>query len=425
MTRKFFKNYHTARNFSLITLFIAYLFFLVVLAGLFSGCGRFDRDTITVIVSLDGFRWDYPRMYDTPNLQKIAREGVHVQSMTPSFPASTFPMHYTLATGLVPDKHGIIDNSFWDTKRNLRYSMSDSPTRNNPAYYGGESIWITAQNQGVRTANIYWPGSDIPIQDTYPDDYKRWENTPRLSFAQRIDTVAAWLNRPKDKRPRLIMLYFEEPDGVGHRYGPVSEQTGGQVHILDSLIGVLITKIEQSQLAGRINLIVTSDHGMAETNIERMVRIDDYLKTTWYERISGSNPSSVFTREDCRDSVLNALANAEHISAYRKEDIPPHLNYGSNRNIGDVLVIPDCGWQFSNATRSQLGGHGYVPECLDMHVIFYACGPDFKRNYRYSVIHNTDVYPLLAHLLGIKPAPSDGDFERIKDMILTKKYHIN
>ena len=400
-----------------LTFFFAYLFFLVSLSGLFSGCGQSNRDMITVIVSLDGFRWDYPQMYDTPNLQKIAREGVHAQSMAPSFPASTFPMHYTLATGLVPDKHGIIDNSFWDTERNVRYSMSETTTRNNPAYYGGEPIWITAQKQGVRTANMYWVGSDIPIQDTYPNDYKRWENSPRLNFSQRVDTVAAWLQRPKNLRPRLIMLYFEEPDGTGHRYGPSSEQTGRQVHVLDSLIGVLMTKIEQSPIARNVNLIVTSDHGMAETAIERIIRIDDYLKPAWYERIAGNNPSQIFTREGCRDSVLTALAHAAHISACRKEEIPPHLNYGTNRNIGDVVVIPDCGWQFTNATRSQLGGHGYDPACLDMHIIFYACGPAFKRNYRHPVIHNTDVYPLLSRLLGIKPAVCDGDFERVKSML--------
>jgi len=391
------------------------LFVFVALVWLLVSCT--GKDACTIIVSLDGFRWDYPQMYDTPNLQKIARKGVRAQSMQPAFPASTFPMHYTLATGLVPDKHGIIDNSFWDTQRNVQYSMGETVTRNNPAYYGGEPIWITAQKQGVKTANIYWPGSDIPIQDTYPDDYKRWESAPRLNFAQRIDTVAAWLHRPKNLRPRLIMLYFDEPDGTGHRHGPESEQTGRQVQYLDSLIGILMKKIKQSPMSGRVNLIVTSDHGMAETDFERTVRIFDYLKPSWFERIAGSNPSQIFTCEDCRDSVLTALANAEHISAYRKEDMPPHLNYGTNRNIGDVVVIPDCGWQFTNAAHSQLGGHGYASECLDMHVIFYACGPAFKRNYRHTVIHNTDIYPLLAQLLGIKPAPSDGDFERVKSML--------
>jgi predicted AlkP superfamily pyrophosphatase or phosphodiesterase len=213
------------------------------------------------------------------------------------------------------------------------------------------------------------------------------------------------------------MIYFEEPDGVGHRFGPASEQTGRVVHVLDSLIGVLTTKIEQSPVAGRVNLIVTSDHGMAETSIDRMIRIDDHLKPSWYERIVGSAPSSIFTREGYRDSVLIALADVRHIAAYRKEDIPQHLQYGTNRNIGDVVVIPDCGWQFTNATRSQLGGHGFDPTCPDMRVIFYAFGPDFKQNYSHSAFRDVDIYSLLAHLLGVVPAQTDGNFERVRGML--------
>ena len=417
MAAKIFKHFQTARNINLIFLGAVYFSFCAIYAGLFSDCRGSDRDTYTIIISLDGFRWDYPQMYATPNLQRIAQRGVHAQSMKPAFPASTFPMHYTLATGLVPDRHGIINNSFWDVERNIRYAMGDSATRNNPAYYGGEPIWITAQKQGVRTANIYWVGSDIPIMNAHPYDYFRWENTPRLSFEQRIDTVSAWLQRPKDKRPRLIMVYFEEPDGAGHRYGPVNEQTGRVVHALDSLIGVLINRIEQLPISGRINFIVTSDHGMAATGIDRIVRIDDYLKPSWYERIIGSAPALIYTREGYRDSVLTALANVPHIAAYRKENIPPHLQYGANRNIGDVVAIPESGWQFTNATPRQLGAHGYDPECPDMHGIFYAFGPDFKQNHRHPIIHITDVYPLLTQLLGIKPASNDGNLERVRGML--------
>ena len=321
---------------------ISRLFVLTALVWLLVGC--VGKETYTIIISLDGFRWDYPALYGTPNLDRIACQGVSAKSMSPSFPASTFPNHYTLATGLVPDHHGIVNNTFWDTERDVRYAINDSATRNNPAYYGGEPIWITARKQGVKAGIIYWIGSDIPIKDTYPDNYKRWADTPRLDFAQRVDTAVAWLSKPERERPRLIMIYIDEPDGTGHSYGPKSEQTGRMVHGLDSLMGVLMDKIAQSSVAGRVNLIVTSDHGMAEVSADRIVHIDDYLKPAWYERVVGSNPSSVFTRDACRDSVLTALRDVEHISAYRKENIPAHLRYGTNKNIGDVVVIPDCGW---------------------------------------------------------------------------------
>ena len=175
----------------------------------------------TVIVSLDGFRWDYPDMYKTPNLDRMAADGVKAV-MLPSYPASTFPNHYTLATGLVPDHHGIINNTFWDVKNRRQYSMGDSATRNNPEYYLGEPIWITAQKQGVKTGNMYWVGSDIAIKKSHPTYYRPWNAKPFLTFEQRIDTVLTWLQKPEPERPRLIMLYFEEPDGSGHHNGPCS-----------------------------------------------------------------------------------------------------------------------------------------------------------------------------------------------------------
>lgn len=205
----------------------------------------------TVIVSLDGFRWDYPDMYKTPNLDRMAADGVKAV-MLPSYPASTFPNHYTLATGLVPDHHGIINNTFWDVKNRRQYSMGDSATRNNPEYYLGEPIWITAQKQGVKTGNMYWVGSDIAIKKSHPTYYRPWNAKPFLTFEQRIDTVLTWLQKPEPERPRLIMLYFEEPDGSGHHNGPCSLPTGAVVQHMDSLVGVLRKKIEALPFGGDI-----------------------------------------------------------------------------------------------------------------------------------------------------------------------------
>ena len=50
--------------------------------------------------------------------------------------------------------------------------------------------------------------------------------------------------------------------------------------------------------------------------------------------------------------------------------------------------------------------------------MFRACGPDFRKGYtRESTFRNVNVYPLLAHLLGITPSPSDGSLEEVKDLL--------
>lgn len=393
------------------------LILLGILTLLIVSCTKPDSRNYTIIVSLDGFRWDYPNLYKTPNLDNIAEKGVNA-TMLPSFPASTFPNHYTLATGMVPDHNGIINNTFWDSKSQRRYTMSDSATRYDPYFYLGEPIWITAQKQGVKTGSLYWVGSDISIKDMYPTYYKRWDNIPRLTFAQRVDTALTWLNKPEDERPHLIMLYIEEPDGVGHNFGPQSEETGIVVNRLDSLMGILSAGIATLPIADRVNLIVTSDHGMTEISTERVVDPTQYIKSEWCELVDGATPTSIFTKPEYRDSVYNALKDIQHIYVWKKEDIPAELNYGSSDRIGDIVVAPELGWQFTNKPRTSKGAHGYFPQSPDMQVMFRAYGPDFKKGYTCpNSFINVDIYPLLAHLLGVKPEKTDGQYERIKNIV--------
>lgn len=393
------------------------LFFVVAysLATVLQGAIR--KDSYTIIVSLDGFRWDYPQLYHTPNLDKIAATGVHAVSMKPSYPSSTFPNHYTLATGLVPDHHGIVNNSFWDKKHGIRYSMGDSATRNNPEYYLGEPIWITAQKQGVITGSVYWVGTDIAIKNTHPTYYKDYSRLPLIPFAARVDTVIAWLQKAQKDRPRLILLYFSEPDGKGHHFGPHSAEVADEVHLMDSLIGDLASKIKSLSIGEKVNVIFTADHGMTEISPDRFVSMKQYIPARWIERAEGNNPTSIFTRGGCRDSVLTALKDIPHIKAYKKEEMPPSLHYGTSDRIGDVVVCPDCGWQFGNAPSLNKGAHGYDPASPDMQAIFYAYGPDFKKGYVSKGFTNVDVYPLLAYLLGITPEKTDGNLNEVKDML--------
>ncbi|WP_300698147.1 ectonucleotide pyrophosphatase/phosphodiesterase [Bacteroides sp.] len=370
----------------------------------------------TVIVSLDGFRWDYPTMYKTPNLDRMGQEGVKAV-MLPSYPASTFPNHYTIATGLVPAHNGIVNNSFWDAKNKRHYSMGDSATRNNPDYYLGEPIWVTAQKQGLKTANMYWVGSDIAIKGTHPTYYRMWTANPHLSFEQRIDTVLTWLQKPEEERPRLTMLYFEEPDGSGHHNGPCSKETGTVVQYVDSLIGVLRNRIESLPFADNINLIVTSDHGMMDISPERVVNMNQYLKPEWCEVVEGRTPTSIFSKKGYRDSIYNALKGVAHIHVWKKEEIPAELNYSESDRIGDIVVAPELGWQFTDVARSNKGAHGYFPQSPEMQVIFRAIGPDFKKGYTSTGFVNVDIYSLLSYLLQIAPEKTDGQFERIRGIL--------
>lgn len=371
----------------------------------------------TVIVSLDGCRWDYPLMYDTPNIDRIGEEGVS-GVMQPSFPSLTFPNHYTLATGLVPDHHGIIGNTFYDKESGLTFSLGDERAKKNPRFYGGEPIWITAKKQGKVTGVVYWAGADVAIQGMYPDYYFDYEKKPLLTYVERIAEVERMLAMPEDKRPQLIMVYFDEPDYSGHMYGPESKRTRKAMEVLDCLIGQLWMDIKSMPGAEDVNLIVTSDHGMARDSRERIIHVEDYLERDWYEKVTYGFPAMIAPVRGREKKILNALRDVPHLRAYKKRDVPGYLNYGSNKNVDDIVVFTDIGFMMCENDSVMNGSHGFDPTYGDMHVIFRAAGPDFKKGYvKEKVFKNVDVYPLLNRLLGTRPAPCDGCIDNVVDLL--------
>ena len=380
-----------------------------------SCCGEGQQKrNLTIVVSLDAFRWDYPTIYNTPWLDSIAANGV-AATMVPSYPSSTFPNHFTLATGLVPDHHGIVNSQFWAPEKGELFSMGDSATRYNPYYFGGEPIWVTAKKQGVKSASIYWVGSDVAIQGLYPDYYLRWDNEPRLTYPQRVDEALRIAKLPESERPSLLMVYFDEPDWTTHHYGPVAEESEAVIEQLDSLMGILYRGLKELDYG--VNLIVTSDHGMTEISDEKFISIEQTVNPDWVERIVSTNPTSIFCKEGCRDSLFNQLSKVKHISVWRKEEVPAHLNYGSSNHLGDIIVAPDLGWQFATTPRGLNGAHGYDINEPDMQIIFRACGPDFKRGYTLPhSFSNVDLYSILAELLKIEPAKTDGSLEKVQEL---------
>lgn len=380
-----------------------------------SCCGEGQQKrNLTIVVSLDAFRWDYPTIYNTPWLDSIAANGV-AATMVPSYPSSTFPNHFTLATGLVPDHHGIVNSQFWAPEKGELFSKGDSATRYNPYYFGGEPIWVTAKKQGVKSASIYWVGSDVAIQGLYPDYYLRWDNEPRLTYPQRVEEALRIAKLPESERPSLLMVYFDEPDWTTHHYGPVAEESEAVIEQLDSLMGILYRGLKELDYG--VNLIVTSDHGMTEISDEKFISIEQTVNPDWVERIVSTNPTTIFCKEGCRDSLFEQLSKVKHISVWRKEEVPAHLNYGSSNHLGDIIVAPDLGWQFATTPRGLNGAHGYDINEPDMQIIFRACGPDFKRGYTLPhSFSNVDLYSILAELLKIEPAKTDGSLEKVQEL---------
>lgn len=319
-------------------LFLSMLVALMALAS-----WAVNNDQYTIIVSLDGFRWDYCEAYNTPFLNSMAEKGVKAV-MSPSFPSKTFPNHYTLATGLVPDHHGIIANSFRIRATGKKYSLGNAETRSDIRNYGGDPIWLTAKRQGMTTATVYWVGSDIPIKGGYANYWQDYQKKPLLTDVERADEVVRLLQLSECERPHFIMCYFEEPDHTGHVAGPVTKECRSEMEHLDELLSYMWKRISLLPEASKVNLIVTGDHGMAWTDADRTVPVKKYIKDEWVDAIEGDLPANIYVKKaEYVDSILVALKNVDHIRTWRKAEIPEYLHYGSNINVGDVLVLPDVG----------------------------------------------------------------------------------
>ncbi len=397
--------------------------FRLLLVGLLAVSCQCRQDHYTVLISLDGNRWDYPDYYDMPFFDSLATVGVKAR-MEPSFPSSTFPNHYTMATGLVPDHNGLVNNSFWNPETQHGYAIGDQESRYDPRYYLGEPVWQTAQKQGVKTGVIYWVGSDIPINGVYPTYYRKWDEEPHWTFEERCDEIVRLLSLPKEERPRLVMGYFDEPDHQGHVNGPIAPETKAMAEQMDSLMHDLYLRLKKLPIGKKINFIVAGDHGMTEISPERFVAWYDVVPQEWVERMSGTLPTSIWVKEGYVDSLYNRLRGLEHMSVWRHGEVPEQLCYGTSNRLGQILVSPDLGWQFNFAPSRNKGTHGFDCKETDMMVAFRAVGPDFKKGYEapftqgeQSAFRNIDLYPLICKLLGVKPAPVDGKLERIQNIL--------
>ncbi|MFA5648254.1 MAG: ectonucleotide pyrophosphatase/phosphodiesterase [Bacteroidales bacterium] len=402
-------------------------FLFYVLLGLViisSGCQGLARqsdpkndDEYVVILSLDAFRWDYPDIAKTPNLNSIAQNGVKAQVLIPCYPSKTFPNHYSMATGLYPDNHGIVENRFFDPNLGF-YSIGDRNAVENPAFYGGEPFWATAEAQGLIAATYFWVGSETAIGGSYPSFWKKYDSS--VTMEQKIDTVIHWLNLPINERPRVIAWYSDEPDLTAHRNGATGTKTIAVVERLDSLLGVFLTQLNELPHANKINFIVVSDHGMADISPSRYINLNKYVNRDWFSVISGGNPVySLTPKAEYRDQAIAALKSIPNLKVWERHEVPKRLHYGSNPRIQDVIIEAEAGYSvgLSNDSSRYVGGaHGYDNENPDMHGIFFAQGPSFKKGYTSKSFINTNIYNIITHILNLQPAKNDGNWDDVKDI---------
>jgi len=372
-----------------------------------------------VIFSLDGFRWDYANYCQTPVLDSLEEYGVKANAMVPSFPSLTFPNHYSIATGLYPGHHGIVQNNFYNKYLRRKYSLGDRESVEDSSFYKGTPLWNLLQMNGIKTATCFWVGSEAPVNGLYATYWKKYDS--HLSFKNRMDTVIHWLNLPEEKRPHLIMSYFSEPDHTGHDFGPYGVPTRQQVESVDSVLGYFFHQLHALPFGDKVNVIVLSDHGMTSVDSAQNVVVADHIKDSWVKAFNGGSTCLFIEPKDhCEDSIYEELKKLSFIEIYKRNELPKSWHYDDPVNVDKLVVVAKLGYKFKRREyRSTSGGaHGYLNTEQDMKTIFYAIGPKFKERYSQPEFENVNVFPLVEEIFQVpERIPSDGDLDQVRGML--------
>lgn len=382
-----------------------------------------------IMISTDGFRYDYANKYNAENLLKLSGNGVKAEAMIPSYPSITFPNHWSLITGMYPAHHGLIDNFFYDYKRKETYAMSNKKNAEDGSWYGGIPLWGLAEKQGIVSASLMWVGSASDAGGMRPSYYYPYHE--KFTPSEKVEKVVNWLKLPEDKRPHFISLYFPEVDGSGHHYGPDTKETETAVHLIDKAIGELVQKVNDLGLKN-VNFVFVSDHGMIKvdggTPLEIPALLFDKTRFDFYNsqtllRVYVKNPDEV--KAVYKELKANKTGDYE---VCLDKKLPKYLHFATKddqyNRIGQILLLPKAPKIFlEKGKKTSVGKHGYNPRTVpEMKATFYAWGPEFKNNLVIDEFANVNVYPLVADILGLKiDQPIDGKIKVLKKILKEKK----
>ncbi len=409
-----------------VSLFLCF----VALFGCFVSFGQIrpinDLDPTVILISIDGFRYDYLDLHKPTHLRELAKTGVRARWLVPVFPTKTFPNHYTIATGLFPEKHGIIENNMYDPESDSVFALDKREEVQNPRWWRGEPIWVTAEKQGQISAAFFFPGTETKINGRYPTHWKPYDGS--VPNEERIDAVLGWLDLPKSARPTFITTYFSDVDDAGHRYSPAAAETADAVRSVDAMVRRLTDGLKTRGIFEKVNLIIVSDHGMAASPVKNMIVLDEMFDTSLAKRIFWVDEFvQIFPGEgnevEIYDSIKLKLPKYGRI--YRKSEMPSRYRFGKNSRIAPILVLPDEGWRLvtrkeydlaieSDDYQTVKGSHGYDNGLKSMRALFIGHGEAFKRGLVADPFENLEIYNLMCRILGLTPVENDGDFKNIE-----------
>jgi len=380
-----------------------------------------QKKPYVILISADGFRYDFAKKYHAKNLLSLSDQGVAASSMIPSFPSVTFPNHYAIVTGLYPAHHGLVNNYFYDARKNSSYDMHDENIVKDSSWYGGTPLWVLAEEQNMLSASFYWVASEAAIHGKKPTYYYNYNS--KIDIDSRINAVRDWLQLPPEKRPHMITFYFPEVDHAAHDYGPESTQTEEAVQFVDNAIGKMVASVGALQLP--VNFIFVADHGMTIVDTLQGLLLPSVVDTSKFIIPNSDALVQLYAKDkkDVLPTFEKLKADAKDYDVYLTTNVPERWHYNKSDDVfnrlGDIIMVPHLPKVFNlRGKHITPGKHGFDPALPDMHASFFAWGPAFKQNQKIGDFENVNVYPLVAKILGLDYTEKiDGKLE-VLEMIL-------
>ena len=401
-------------------LIISFLFFLFTVQC--NSDVKPEKSTNPVLlVSIDGFMNEYLDRNDTPNFDRFVQNGTKAEYLIPVFPTKTFPTHWSIATGLYTENHGIIANSFYDYELEARFSYGPQGGPNDERWWGGEPIWVTAEKQGKTAVTFFWVGSEASINGVRPTKWMDYDGS--VPDSVRIDSVMTWLDPVGDVQADFSTLYFSFVDSRGHAYGPDSPEVDEAVREMDGLLGYLLDQIEAVGLSDRLNVILVSDHGMAELSDEKIIFLEDIINLNDVDVIDWTPVAMLRPKEGKTEEVYNALKeNEENYRVFLRDEMPERFRFSNHYRIPEIIMIAEMSYTITNRPFYERRGiiaatHGYDNMEPEMRTFFVAGGPDFKQGVVVDPFESVHIYELMAYLLRLEPAPNDGDLDKVFELV--------
>jgi hypothetical protein len=373
-----------------------------------------------VLISLDGTRPSDAR--PLASFRRIAERGALGAGLVPAFPSNTFPNHVTFVTGVSPDRHGIVNNVFFDPTRGLYRYASD------PSWIEVEPLWSILARAGMPSASFFWVGSEGNWRSGLgPREWRAFDGS--VPEAEKVRQILAWLTAPDP--PRLVTSWFHGADGAGHRFGPGTQEVADTLRRQDAALGALLDALEQDGRLRSTTLLLVSDHGMLP--VTRSVDLEQALGEAGIRAdvIGGGGFATINLRPPRRWFFLPSPADTESTRAQRAEGaarVARGLGLeawprgaGSaefatgNPRFGDVVALAPPGTLIVGhidsigqaaaalASGPLRGAHGYRPELAEMTGLFAAIGRGVEPGAHPALVHAVDVAPTVLSLLGVTP----------------------